>query len=151
METTIVVNGGTVAASDAQAAYLELRDQLATKLIPEVNHLMLADLALLPTSEPGVVSAKALVHLGSGYEKNVHTGYGANDFWYYGSNPVPNNNCGCESNAGAAGQCADVKIQNRVRSAIGLPADGCFWHSVVTRGVNWGGLTGIAEINYPLT
>lgn len=151
IETTIALDNGMVATSDAQTAYLALRAQLEAKITPEVNHLVLADVAFLATGEAELVNAKVLLHLGSGYEKNVHTAYGPNDYWYYGTNPVPNNNCGCGANAGGAGQCADVKIQNRVRSAIGLPADGCFWHSVVTRGVNWGGLTGVADINYPLT
>lgn len=151
LETTIATEDGAVAAFDAYSAFQDLHAGLSEKITPGTNHLVLADVAFAASGEPALLRVKTLLIIGSGYEKNVHTSYGQNDFWHYGSNPVQNNNCGCGPNAGAAGQCADVRIQNRIRLAIGLPADGCFWHSVVTRGVNWGGLTGIAEINYPLT
>ncbi len=150
LEAAIPIENALITASDAQAAYIALRSQLDALITPEVNHLVLADVALIPSGEAETVIAKVLVHLGSGYEKDVHTGYGANEHIWYGSGANPNN-CGCGPNNGGATVCADLRIQSRIRGAIGLPADGWFWHSVVTRGVNWAGLTVIADINFPLT
>lgn len=149
LEFSMPVGSNGVLISDAFAAYNVLRDQLEAMIDESVEHLIVADVSFSEVvgSE---VSARVLIQKGFDYDKaGPNTSYGPNDYIYFGFLDQPNNNCGCGPNNGGATQCADIRIQQRVRATLPRLNVNCYYSSVTTRGVKW--QWGGADANYSHT
>jgi hypothetical protein len=147
IEIPLTQNG--VSVTSAHTAYTALLGEINELIDADTEHLIVADVQFQEVNASGI-SAYVLLQLGSGYEKSgPNTTYRPNDHIYYGFGNLPNNNCGCGPNSGGATQCADLRIQQRVRATLPGLVYPCYYTSVESRGVNWIFSGGI--FNYPHT
>lgn len=136
LETSIPKTSGGIDESDAFAAYEILHASVSSALVPNENHLIVADVAAVDAGSS--VMLKMLYILGSGYEKTnqLITSFGPNEFIYYGWGPIPNSSCGCGSNQ-APTTCADLRIAQRVNNALPGLTYPCYYTDLESRGVSW--------------
>ena len=132
---TLSWSGSGVAFLSVADAFNDLNTQISSMIQPGQNHLIAADVSLLPLLEGD--TAMVYFVMGSGYSKSVNSEFGPDDHWGFGAGGVPNSNCGCDDYQGASGPCADKQIQQRVNAAIPLPLVGCFYTDVTRIAVGW--------------
>lgn len=118
--------------SEIQQAFNELAAQVHGFLVPDENHLILADATLVGSGPASAMRVYLLI--GSGYEKKLNTNFSNSWLWGDYSSFPPPSDCGCGANPGT-GRCAHKQIEARVNQNIPLLHKDCYWHSIRKIGV----------------
>lgn len=136
LEFTLQKNSDGITRSNTFSVFEFLRDEIGTRLVPNENHLILADVAAYDSGT--TLTFKVIVLLGSGYHKTnqLITSYGPSEFIYYGFGQFANNNCGCNGNQSST-TCADIRIAQRVNAALPGIQYPCYYTNLESRGVSW--------------
>lgn len=150
LELSVAKTSTGVSEADAHSAYQSIHASINSILIPDENHLIAADVAVLDAGSTAVF--KVFYFLGSGYNKTnqLITSYGPNEHIRYGNSIYPENNCGCSTNSSPT-QCADVRIAQRLFGAMPGLEYPCYYTDLESRGVNWAGNTPYLTFNQPHT
>lgn len=116
LSISIPLMNGEVQEGPVGNAYQTLGEWINASNVEGTSHVAIVDVVARNTGTS--LDLQAVYVVGSGYDRGVpNTTYGPNDYWWWMSLGSPNQ-CGCNSNPPAYGQCADKQIQSRINFAI---------------------------------
>lgn len=108
----IPLENGMVNESDAIAAYNALNPVVGASNVPDISHVVIVDVTSQNTADE--LSLIIAYVVGSGYEKELNTTYGPDDYWLWMSQSYS----ACEPNTQESPSGADKRIEKRIRQEL---------------------------------